>query len=130
MWPGSWSATAPTTQTSDEPPGRADGKPAERVEEPQRRQQPEPAADRVREHAGEELEDDDPADRAPETDERRVARVDAGREEVRRHPGADDRAEDEPDEGERGRDDPAPVAAGGREADDRKDDPVDLFDGA
>jgi hypothetical protein len=84
----------------------------------------------VREHAGDELEDDDPGDRASETDERRVARMGSGREEVGRHPGADDRTEDEPDEGERGRDDAAPVAGGGREADDRKDDPVDLFDGA
>jgi hypothetical protein len=50
--------------------------------------------------------------------------------EMRRHSGTDDRAQDEPHERERGRDDPAPVAAGGRQADDRNDDPVDLGDGA
>ena len=52
-----------------------------------------------------------------EPDERRVARVGSGREEVRREPRADDRARRQPDERRSAvRDQPAPVAAERRQA--------------
>ena len=111
-WPGIWSATAPTTQTSASPQTAPTASPpSESSSRSGGSSRSPPRIERASIRASD-LEHDDADDRAREPDERRVARVDSGGEEVRRDPRADDRAADEPDERERGRDEPAPVAAG------------------
>ena len=76
--PGTWSATAPTTQQSASPQIAPIASPASESSSPERRQQPQAVAD----HAGEEPRGDlrqrDADDGSDEPDERRVARVLAG----------------------------------------------------
>ncbi len=109
-----------------EPPEHPHGEPAERVEQPQRRQQVQPAADELRQERGHEPERDHPHDRAAEPDQRGVLRVRPAVQEARRKPGPDDRPGDEPGQRQHGPDQSAPPAGERGQHHDDDDGPVEL----
>ena len=123
--PGSWSRTAPATQTRPRPSAApAISPPIESrafsggiTARPPRANEPAIAGDRL-EHGGADQRADEPGDR-------RVGRAGAAVEHVRRQAGADDRPGRQACEGECGRDQPAAEPGEGSERGDRERDPVD-----
>ena len=107
-----------------EPGSRAEHEPADRIEHSQRRQRQRPAKRSAgqRPHC---LEQYGAGGRARETGERRVRRVRAAGEQVRREPRADDRADDNPGERERAGDEPLVEPEQRRERNEHQREPVD-----
>ena len=99
--------------------------PADRVEQPQRRDEGDPAAHERARHAGDRLEERRTDERPGEGRERRVRRPRAAGEDVRREPRAEQRAGHEAGERQRGRHQPAAEPRERGQRDDRERDPVD-----